>query len=260
MRKNSLFSRRAFDIFKKVCYNEKENARRREKVEHSGHRQRLLKRFNEEILPEQEQLEILLFNAMPRRNTNDLAHRLLARFGSMEGVLSSSMTKLKEVEGVGDSLASYLRVIGIYLEKGLRSATKRIDGALATEEFIESVRPIYERLKTETVTAYLIDKTGKVVREYTFSEDRKTLVRFSTHEFVWLLQDARPSGVFLVHNHPDGKVEPSKTDDEATKRCQSICFAYGVAFYDHVIFVGDSYYSYYLSGRLPLDDEESVNE
>lgn len=228
-------------------------------MEHGGHRQRLLKRFNEEVLPEQEQLEILLFNAMPRRNTNDLAHRLLAKFGSMDGVFGASITELKQVEGVGDSLAYYLRVVGIYFEKGVRSATRRIDGTLATEEFIESVRPMYERLKTETVTAYLVDKTGKVVREYTFSEDRDSIVHFSTREFIWLLQEVRPSGVFLVHNHPDGKVEPSKLDDEATKRCQDVCFTYGVALYDHVVFTGDSYYSYYLSGRLPLD-EESVDE
>ena len=229
-------------------------------MEHSGHRQRLLKRFNEEILSESEQLEILLYNAMPRRNTSDIAHRLLARFGSIEGVLSAPISALKEVEGMGESLASYLRVIGTYLEKGLRSVAKRIDGAFAAEEFIESLRPVYERMQTETVTAYLMDKTGKVFKEYRFTEDRKTAVRFGINEVVWLLHNLRPSGIALVHNHPDGRVEPSDADDDATKRCESVCFSYGVAFYDHVIFAKDSYYSYYLSGRLPLNHKEIADE
>ncbi len=225
-------------------------------MEHSGHRQRLLKRFNEEVLSESEQLEILLFNAMPRRNTSDVAHRLLARFGSIEDVLSAPVSALKEVNGVGDSLAVYLRLIGTYLEKGLRSAARRINGSFAAEEFIESVRPTYERMQTETVTAYFLDKPGKVFNEYQFTEDRRTTVHFDINEIVWMLHDLRPFGIVLVHNHPDGGVEPSHLDDDTTKRCERICFMYGVALCDHVIFVKDSYYSYYLSDRLPLMEKE----
>lgn len=229
-------------------------------MEHSGHRQRLLKKFNDEILSEAEQLEILLFNAMPRRNTSDTAHRLLARFGSIEGVLTASMTELKEVDGLGDSLASYLRIVGTYLEKGVRSVARRIDETFASKEFIESIRPKYEALKTETLTAYLIDKAGRIFKEYTFTEERDSLVRVSMRELVWLLQDSRPTGIVLVHNHPDGDVTPSEADDLSTRRAESICFAYGVAFYDHVIFARGVHYSYYQSGRLPLAEKENLDE
>ena len=229
-------------------------------MEHSGHRQRLLKKFNDEILSEAEQLEILLFNAMPRRNTSDTAHRLLARFGSIEGVLNAPISKLKEVDGLGDSLATYLRILGTYFEKGLRSAGKRIDGTFASEEFIKGIRPAYETLKTETLTAYLLDKTGKVFKEYSFTEEKDSLVCVSSRELVWLLHDARPMGIVLVHNHPDGNAEPSDEDDESTRRAESICFAYGIAFYDHVIFANGAHYSYYLSGRLPLLGREGLDE
>ncbi len=229
-------------------------------MEHSGHRQRLLKKFNDEILSESEQLEILLFNAMPRRNTSDIAHRLLARFGSIEGVLVAPMSALKEVDGLGNSLASYLRIVGTYLEKGLRSVARRVDGTFASEEFIKSIRPLYENLETETLTAYCIDKTGKVFKEYRFTDEKEGGVQVSSRELVWLLHDSRPMGIVLVHNHPDGGVDPSEQDDESTKKAESICFAYGVAFYDHVIFANGSHYSYYVSGRLPLLERENLDE
>ena len=59
--------------------------------EHDGHRHRIIEKLDTGVLCEHELLEILLFNALPRRNTNDLAHRLLTAFGSIRGVFSASV-------------------------------------------------------------------------------------------------------------------------------------------------------------------------
>ena len=69
--------------------------------EHDGHRHRIIEKLDTGVLCEHELLEILLFNALPRRNTNDLAHRLLTAFGSIRGVFSASVEQLKLVDGVG---------------------------------------------------------------------------------------------------------------------------------------------------------------
>ena len=80
-------------------------------MEHAGHRKRLIEKLGMGILPEHEVLEALLFNAVPRINTNDLAHRLLARFGSVPavlgsfvGILSGSMIieRIFSIPGVGE--------------------------------------------------------------------------------------------------------------------------------------------------------------
>lgn len=55
---------------------------------HSGHRQRLKNRFLADGLRsfnEINTLELLLFYAVPRKDTNPIAHRLLDRFGSLSG-------------------------------------------------------------------------------------------------------------------------------------------------------------------------------
>ena len=52
---------------------------------HTGHRQRMKERFLRDGLDgfaEHEVLELLLFYALPYRDTNDLGHRLEERFGT----------------------------------------------------------------------------------------------------------------------------------------------------------------------------------
>ena len=76
---------------------------------HGGHRKRILSKIQkEEEVLEQELLEYILFNAIPRRNTNDIAHRLLSRFETINGVLSATEEELCEVDGIGENAAAFL--------------------------------------------------------------------------------------------------------------------------------------------------------
>ena len=86
---------------------------------HEGHRKRMLERLEraEGSLEEHELLEILLFNAIPRKNTNELAHRLLSAFGSLRSLFRAGMSELKAVPGVGESTAAYLKIVGMFLER-----------------------------------------------------------------------------------------------------------------------------------------------
>jgi DNA repair protein RadC len=81
---------------------------------HSGHRERLRARFlkgGAEAMPDYELLELTLFAALPRRDTKPIAKALLARFGSFAEVIAAPRERLKEVEGVGDSVAAQLKIV-----------------------------------------------------------------------------------------------------------------------------------------------------
>ena len=69
---------------------------------HEDHRKRLRAKLalDENAINEYEALELLLFNALPRVNTNGIAHRLINEFGSIEGVLSAPIESLKQIEGI----------------------------------------------------------------------------------------------------------------------------------------------------------------
>ena len=81
---------------------------------HEGHRQRKKEQFREhglDAFADHEALELLLYYAIPRQDTNPIAHRLIERFGSLEGVFSAPAYELQKVEGVGENAATLIRLI-----------------------------------------------------------------------------------------------------------------------------------------------------
>lgn len=82
---------------------------------HAGHRARMRKRFESggfDGYSDHEMLEQLLFDAIPRENTNVTAHLLLERFGSVEGVLTAPAAERMTVRGVGEKSAKL--IAGVY--------------------------------------------------------------------------------------------------------------------------------------------------
>ena len=82
---------------------------------HDGHRQRKRQQFlshGPESMADHELLELALFYAIPRQDTNETAHRLLKRFRSLQGVLQATPEELEKEEGVGRSAALLLCLIG----------------------------------------------------------------------------------------------------------------------------------------------------
>lgn len=81
---------------------------------HEGHRERhryLVVNFYNHLHPHQI-LEALLFAAIPRRDTNPLAHSLIDHCGSLEKVFSADEKELMEVKGIGQHTASFLSAFG----------------------------------------------------------------------------------------------------------------------------------------------------
>ena len=81
---------------------------------HDGHREKMRRRFLEtglEGFADHEALELLLYYAIPRRDTNPIAHALMERYDSLSGVLNAPVEDLEKVEGIGESAAILLSLV-----------------------------------------------------------------------------------------------------------------------------------------------------
>ena len=214
---------------------------------HEGHRQRMLERLEsaEGSLQEHELLEILLFNAIPRKNTNELAHRLLSTFGSLRAVLGAEMAELKAVPGVGE----YLRIIGIFYARA-QLKEPELPSAFSFAAFRPFLIERFEGAREEYVELYSLDGKDCVKNVRRFSSEKSFQASVDPKEISRFLVEAKPAAMVAVHNHITGPATPSREDDDFTAQLEILCSMHNVSLRDHIICSPEGVYSYFLSGKL----------
>ena len=217
---------------------------------HEGHRHRIIEKLDSGGLCEHEILEILLFNAIPRLNTNDLAHRLLEAFGSIPRIFSAPVSRLKSVEGVGENVAAYLCCIGKFFETYYAGREDTYPKTFEERTFLAYVEERYAPAENEVLDFYLLDKAKNIFfcKRFSSGELRRVVIR--PEQLTRLILENKPDGLIAVHNHPNGNCFPSETDDKTTGQCEMICSIHNVKFYDHFIYSPAGTYSYYCSGKM----------
>ncbi len=219
-------------------------------MNHAGHRQRLYERLNSDgFLHDHELLEMLLFNAFPRKNTNPIAHALLDAFGSLKGVLEAEASQLKAVEGVGESVANYLKVVGSVAAAAYSSDRREV----LLKNYGDFKTFTSERLKNrsdEVLEIYFCEKNGKVKHIFSRTNNEVHGVTVEREELSALIATQKPYGLLIAHNHLSGDSQPSEKDDEFTAEVQMLCSLNNVALYDHCIYSADGIYSYFNAGRI----------
>ena len=217
---------------------------------HAGHRERVLNKLlsNPSAFSEHELLEALLFYFLPRKNTNELAHRLLRAFGSADKVFNASSEQLLSVDGVGERVAGALVLFGQFLKRYNKEKKDNpyILNLSCVKEFVEN----YFDLNYETFTLLLLDKNRKLITDIKFCDCSKEKVSADVGDFVTALAIHKPNYVIIAHNHPSNIAKPSADDDATTKKINLLCTAHGVELDDHVIVCKDEVYSYRSDGRL----------
>ena len=218
---------------------------------HEGHRQRMLERLEkaEGSLQEHELLEILLFNAIPRKNTNELAHRLLSAFGSVRAVLQAGMKELSAIPGVGESTAAYLRIIGLFYERADLKAPEP-PAAFSFAAFRPYLAERFKDVKEEYVELYSLDARDCVKCVRRFSSEKPFRAAVEPKEISRFLVETKPAAMVAVHNHVEGPATPSREDDDFTAQLEILCSMHNVALRDHIICSPEGAFSYFFSGKL----------
>ncbi len=213
---------------------------------HEGHRARVKKRFLEEGLDhfsDIQALELLLFYAIPRADTNPIAHRLLEHFGSLSQVLEANPEELKKISGVGENGALLLNLIP---QMGRFYMTDRASapGVLTTlEQCAQYLMPRFFGRKLETVFLLCLDAKCKVLCCREVGEGGTNSTGISIRRVVETALGVNATSVVLAHNHPSGVALPSPEDIQTTRRVAMALQAVEIVLVDHIIVADDDYVS-----------------
>lgn len=193
-------------------------------------------------------LETLLFFARPRVNTKPLAHELLERFGSLNEIFNAGIDEIKEVDGAGEVVAEYLKIIGAAFARA-----GSVEGVARLKSFGDCKKFVSMRLKNkqeEVLELYFLDKGGKVKRQFHYTSFDRNKAVADSGEVMRSISVSKPFSILAAHNHLNFSAEPSDNDDDFTKQLQLICNLSDVVLLDHIIYADGNFYSYKDSGRL----------
>lgn len=220
---------------------------------HKGHRARLKARFLENGLDsftDVQALELLLFYAIPQKDTNPIAHGLLDRFGSLSQVLDAELEDLKQVPGISSHAAALLRLVTELARLYQVDCTQRTQVLTSLDACGAYLVPRFFGRKVETVFLLCLDAKCKVLCCREIGEGSVNAASISVRKVVEAALSANATSVVLAHNHPSGVALPSADDVRTTHQIAAALGAVEVNLIDHIVVAEGDFVSMAQSGCL----------
>ena len=221
--------------------------------ENVGHRARMRQRMIKEGsdgFQDHEVLEFFLFQSIPYRDTNKLAHKLLNQFGSFAGVLNADPLQLETVKGVSEVTACNIAIVKEVYERYRRSLASTINLG-STSSIIQYAQKLTEDNYCEKLVVVFLDHSTNFIVANEFTSNNVGMVRVEIKDIVASAMRTNAAGVMLFHCHVNGACKPSKADTEFTGQLMIALKAIDIVLLDHVIFNNaGEWYSFYTDNLL----------
>jgi DNA repair protein RadC len=218
-----------------------------------GHRNRLRQRFIDSSgkgLADYELLEMLLFAAHPRGDVKPLAKRLIARFGSLAKVLQALPEELLSVDGVGLAAVCSIKAVQEGAERMLGQSLKQQLILARWDQLLDYCRVSMGHLKEEQFRIFFLNRANELIADELQQKGSVDHAPVYVREVVKRALVLGASAMILCHNHPSGKVEPSKADVQITREIMMAARLVGVLVHDHLIIGGENHFSMRSNGLL----------
>ncbi|MBQ4119352.1 MAG: RadC family protein [Clostridia bacterium] len=219
---------------------------------HKGHRKRLRHELLEQDFPDSvpshKVLEALLFYGIPQSDTNGIAHELLAKFGSLNGVFEADPNSLFEVKGMTERAVTLIKMIlpltrRIHTEKYQKHYRfKSID------EYGDYIAKHFMGYNNEVFMVTSFDINGNLIENDIISDGHAASVSLSVKKIVKKVLTRNPASVIIAHNHIGQSAVPSFADIQMTQSLKYTLEQIEVKLVDHLIVSGTDYISLAQSG------------
>lgn len=220
---------------------------------HAGHRRRKKEQFLKyglDAFAPHEALELLLYYAIPRVDTNGMAHALLNRFGSLDGVFKAPVEELMRVEGIGENAALLLRLVPQMYKRSQTDLDKPGQAIKNSDEAGEFFKKYFWSERNEILLELCLDGKCRLLAWHKLSEGGAGGSAFNVRDAVRLALADNAMFVYLAHNHPSGVALPSEADCSATTAVETGLHTVGIQLLDHIIVAENDFTSLAASGML----------
>ena len=204
----------------------------------TGHRARLRDRLlngGPEALADYEVLEFLLFGARPRGDTKPLAKALIARFGSLAGVMNAEPAALTQVKGVSDASVGAIKIASLAARRMARSEVQQKPVLGSWQALLDYLAIDMAHLTVERVRVLYLNSKNRLLVDHLVGDGTVDEAAIHPREVIRRGLDIGASALILVHNHPSGSPESSRADIQITRAIADAGRPLGLTVHDHVI-------------------------
>jgi DNA repair protein RadC len=211
---------------------------------HQGHRERKkaqFLRYGLEPMADHEVLELLLFYALPRVDTNPIAHALMERYGSLSAVLAAPVEDLQKVDGIGENAAILFKLMAACWRKyALNDGVQPFLYDSAEKIGNYAVR-LFIGASVEKLYVMLFDNKMMLLDTVKIAEGAVNSVSAPARLYVERAFKKNAASIVLIHNHPNGSANASNEDICYTHNLKSVLKGVGIDLLDHIIVSGKYY-------------------
>ena len=188
-----------------------------------------------ESLADHELLEMVLFTALPRRDTKAIAKALLARFGSFAGAIAGPLADLRTIEGLGEAGAAALKTVQAAALRLARSEIRDRPLLDNWARLIDYLNAALARERLEQFRVLFLDSRNHLLADEVQARGTVNHTPVYPREVVKRALELHAAAIILVHNHPSGDPTPSREDIAMTAETRKAAEALAIVLHDHVI-------------------------
>lgn len=203
---------------------------------HSGHRERLKKQYSLNginTMTDIQKLELLLFYAIPQKDTNPIAHALLNRFGTIKGVLNASVRELCSVDGIKENSATYLKLVSNMAN--VCSLPEEGEELSTTKAVKDYCKKFYVGVNVEQFHVVCLSAENKVIGTKMIRSGTTDQIKLEIRDITEFAISINCNRIVVSHNHPNGEGRMSDEDCRFTYSLVCSCMLNSIDILDHIV-------------------------
>jgi DNA repair protein RadC len=186
-------------------------------------------------LEDYEVMEVILMAFIPRRDVKPIAKALMTRFGSLSGVLAAPSADLVKIDGIGETVAAYLKAIAEFQSRAAREEIRKRPAISSWSALMTYVRTELQHEGREQFRVLFLDRKNQLIADEVLGHGTVDHAPVYPREIARRALELQASSLILVHNHPSGDTTPSRADIDMTREIINVLDPLEITVHDHLI-------------------------